>query len=229
MLMIVAGYLAWLVFCLHSLRLFCGALLRGARHTLAFLRLTPRSLTLARRSQQVTSEGNPTSARRSPQVTFEGNPTSRRRSPQRRRVSPSSPRTTRTGAMGLGGPSRLPRDEGLPSTSSAPPRSTTNLERAMERAREQRLWNRRTGTPPSGATSSNLTGTPPSSRPGGGIENLLAARTRPSKGNKMDQGSRLPLSTPSSPSATRRSTPQCKEKAKDAGDIILRGLSRGED
>ena len=34
----------------------------------------------------------------------------------------------------------------------------------------------------------------------------------------MDQGSRLPLSTPSSPSATRRSTPQCKEKAKDAGD-----------
>ena len=34
--MIVTGYLAWLVFCLHSLRLFCGALLRGARRTLAF-------------------------------------------------------------------------------------------------------------------------------------------------------------------------------------------------
>ena len=34
--MIVTGYLAWLVFCLRSLRLFCGALLRGARRTLAF-------------------------------------------------------------------------------------------------------------------------------------------------------------------------------------------------
>eukprot|EP00439_Symbiodinium_sp_Y106_P002531 s846_g1.t1 len=56
LLMIVTGYLAWLVFCLHSLRLFCGALLRGARHTLAFLRLTPRSLTSARRKPDLTEK-----------------------------------------------------------------------------------------------------------------------------------------------------------------------------
>ena len=166
LLMIVTGYLAWLVFCLRSLRLFYGALLRGARHTLAFLRLTPRSLTSARRSQQVTSEGSLTSARRSPQVTLEGNPTSRRRSPQRRRVSPSSPRTTGTGAGRRVSPTTNVSDQRLRHRLS---RQRTWRGPWKEPANRD-FWNRRTGTPPSGATSSNLTGTPPSSRPGGGIE-----------------------------------------------------------
>eukprot|EP00439_Symbiodinium_sp_Y106_P040686 s2757_g5.t1 len=124
-------------------------------------------------------------------------------------------------------PSRFPHDERLLSTSSAPPQSTTNLERAMERASEQRLLEQEDGYPTFRSDLIEPYGNTAIFEAGGRNRNGSPSLTAfpPS----TTQSGKQRTTAPSSPSATRRSTPQCKEKAKDAGDIILRGLCRGED
>ena len=166
LLMIVTGYLAWLVFCLRSLRLFYGALLRGARHTLAFLAADAKEPDLGKKVPA-------SNLGRKPDLSEKVTTSNLGRKPD----------LTEKVASTSEGVAIFTEDNRNGSRPSRFPTTNVSDQRLRHRLSRQRtwrgpwkepanrdFWNRRTGTPPSGATSSNLTGTPPSSRPGGGIE-----------------------------------------------------------